>query len=656
MCGVCGFVDGRNRMTQSKAREIVAYMADTLASRGPDGAGAWVEDEARVAFGHRRLAIIDLSPAGHQPMVSEDGNLVITFNGEIYNYRELRSELEKVGHRFRGDSDTEVLLEACRAWGVHATTRRLNGIFAFALWDSSKQVLTLVRDHLGIKPLYWAQFRDFLVFGSQLKALRAFPAWTPEIDLDALAAFHQLGYIPAPWTIYRGVEKLLPGSVLTWSPGTCPRQTRFWDLTTVAHEGQASQTTLDMEEAASQLEDLLQDAVRSQLVSDVPIGAFLSGGIDSSTVVALMQMQSSTRVKTFSIGFREERFNEAEYARAVATHLGTDHTEFYIEPRHALEIIPRLPEWFDEPFADPSQIPTYLLSELTRREVTVALSGDGGDELFAGYKRYFQATSIHRATGWMPARVRHLWASALEVGPPAAWDRLMALLPLTSRLDEFGLKVHKFADLLRCDSPDEILRLLITHCTDTVVLNANRPHSFTEVTTTDCLPDALSRMQLFESTVCLPEDMLAKVDRASMAVGLEVRVPLLDPRIVDFSWHLPASFKVHRGQGKWLLRKVLYRHVPPRLVERPKMGFGVPIGAWLRGPLREWAEDLLSEQRLREDGMLDSALVRQRWDEHQTRKRNWQFLLWDVLMFQAWYRQWHCGLASHSRAVLANCV
>jgi asparagine synthase (glutamine-hydrolysing) len=589
-------------------------------------------------------------------MISADGNLVITFNGEIYNYRELRSELAKVGHRFRGDSDTEVLLEACRAWGVHATTRRLNGIFAFALWDASKRELTLVRDHLGIKPLYWAQFRDFLVFGSQLKALRAFPAWTPEIDCDALAAFHELGYIPAPWTIYRGVEKLLPGSVLTWSPGTSPRQTRFWDLTTVAQEGRASQTTLTLEETTSQLEDLLKNAVRRQLVSDVPIGAFLSGGIDSSTVVALMQLQSSTRVKTFSIGFREERFNEAEYAKAVATHLGTDHTEFYVEPRHALEIIPRLPEWFDEPFADPSQIPTYLLSELTRREVTVALSGDGGDELFAGYKRYLQANSIHRMTGWMPERVRHLWASALKVGPPAAWDRLMALLPPTRRLDGFGHKVHKFADLLRCNSPDEILRLLITHWTDPVVLNANRPHSFTEVTTTNHLPDSLSRMQLFESIVWLPEDVLAKVDRASMAVGLEVRVPLLDPGVVDFSWHLPASSNIHRGKGKWLLRKVLYRHVPPHLIERPKMGFGVPIGAWLRGPLREWSEDLLSEQRLREDGMLDSALIRQRWNEHQTGKRNWQFLLWDVLMFQAWYRQWHCGPASRSRAVFAACV
>lgn len=628
-------------MGRDASGELAGSMAATLAARGPDSSGIWVSEDAMAAFGHRRLSIIDLSPGGHQPMISADGRMVITFNGEIYNYRELRGELEKSGHHFRSNSDTEVLLEACRSWGVHATARRLNGIFAFAIWDNSQRVLTLVRDHLGVKPLYWGHFGDSLVFGSQLKALRPFPNWHPEIDRDALSVFFQLSYIPAPHTIYRDVYKLKPGHILTWIPGGTPREEIYWDLREVAQNGTRNPLTLDLEEAGDQLESLLRDAIRGQMMSDVPLGAFLSGGIDSSTVVALMQAQSTSRVKTFSIGFREEQFNEAEYAKSVAAHLDTDHTELYVEPHHALAVIPKLSEWFDEPFADPSQIPTYLLSEMTRRQVTVSLSGDGGDELFAGYRRYFQANRIQRITGWIPPSLRHLGAAAIRSISLQTLNRAAAVLPHSIRPSNFGQKTQKFAELLELNSSDEIFRRLITHWRDAVVLDVARADCFSGTDIPSVNLDPFCRMQLLESILWLPEDVLAKVDRASMAFGLEARVPLLDPRVVEFAWHLPTAFKAHHGKGKRLLRKVLYKYVPQHLVERPKMGFGVPIAAWLRGPLRDWSEDLLDEQRLRQEGLLDAELVRKRWVEHQSGMRNWESLLWDVLMFQAWNQRWN---------------
>ena len=474
-----------------------------------------------------------------------------------------------------------------------------------------------------------------------MKALRAFPFWHPEIDRDALSGFLQLGYIPAPHTIYRNVYKLKPGHILSWSPGGTPRGESYWDLREVAQNGIRSPFTLDFEEAGDRLESLLRDTIRGQMMSDVPLGAFLSGGIDSSTIVALMQAQNTSRVKTFSIGFREERFNEADYAKAVAAHLHTDHTELYVGPHQALDVIPKLSESFDEPFADPSQIPTYILSELTRRKVTVSLSGDGGDELFAGYSRYFTAIRIQRVAGWVSHGLRHLGAAAIRSISVQTLNCVSAIVPDLIRPLDFGHKAHKFSELLELNSLDEIFRRLITHWTDDVVLDARPPDYFAETGIPGANLDPFRRMQLLESILWLPEDVLAKLDRASMTFGLEARVPLLDPRVVEFAWHLPTAFNVHHRKGKRLLRKILYKYVPPRLVDRPKMGFGVPIATWLRGPLREWSEDLLDEQRLRQDGFLDAKLVRKRWVEHQVGERNWESLLWDVLMFQAWHRRWN---------------
>jgi len=649
VCGICGFLDGRGLVTPEQFDRTIGSMADSLASRGPDGSGSWIDLGAGVAFGHRRLAILDLSSAGSQPMISGDGKLVITFNGEIYNFKEIRAELKVAGCSFRGESDTEVLLEACRVWGVNAAVPRLNGIFAFALWNRAERTLNLVRDHVGVKPLYWGQHGNFFMFASQIKALRAIPGWIPEIHSDALEAFLQLGYVPGSVAIYRDIYKLLPGSILTWKFGTTASVVKYWDFQSVAQSGLSNQLPVGTEEATSQLENVLRCAVKDQMVSDVPLGAFLSGGIDSSTVVALMQVQSSTRVKTFSIGFNERDLNEAEHAKAVARHLGTDHTEFYCEPRHALEIIPDLPEWFDEPFADPSQIPTYLLSAMSRREVTVALTGDGGDELFAGYTRYLQTNSLYRATRWIPHLFRHLGGAALKSVQPLRWNALANALAPAIKFNNVGHKMHKLGDLLDYKSADDLCRMRGTEGYEPIVLGAKRANYFADFVNVPRNVDPISRLQIMESLSWLPEDVLAKVDRASMAVGLEARVPLLDRRVVEFAWRLPVAFKVRHNTGKWLLRKVLHRHVPPQLVEREKMGFGVPVGDWIRGPLRDWAEELLDQRKMRDDGILDPTIVHRRWAEHLSGARNWQNVLWHILMFQAWYRRWHVAPTLHQR-------
>jgi asparagine synthase (glutamine-hydrolysing) len=641
MCGICGFATTRASLVTNDARGAIEGMANSLASRGPDDFGTWLSPEGLTALGHRRLSIIDLSTAGHQPMASLDGRFVITYNGEIYNYKELRLQLERSGCKFRGGSDTEVLLQACATWGVETAVTKSIGIFAFGLWDQTEHVLSLARDHLGVKPLYWARFDGGVGFASQLKAFKFLPGWVPELDLESVAAFHSLGYLAQQRTIYRDTHKLLPGSILTWSPGREPREKCYYDLREVARKGQANQFSGHFNDAVLQLEKLLLTAVDDQMVSDVPIGAFLSGGIDSSTVVACMQAQRSTRVKTFTIGYNEQRFNEAEYAKAVARHLGTDHTTLYVEPRHALDIIPGLPEWFDEPFADPSQIPTYLLSRLTRGSVTVALSGDGGDELFAGYKRYFQARKAYQMARWLPGSVRSLAAWGMRVAAPAILDHFGRHVLPTAQSIEVGHRLHKAAALVLARSCEEALKAFVVHWPQDIVLGSSSAGEPATALGTPWLSDPIARMQLFESMTWLPEDVLAKTDRASMSVGLEARVPLLDPRIVEFSWQLPASFKMRGGQGKLLLREVLHRFVPAHLTDRPKMGFGVPMGEWLRGPLRDWSEDLLDEKRLQQQGLLNVATVRKHWLEHVNGLRNWQFRLWHVLMFQAWHRYWH---------------
>jgi asparagine synthase (glutamine-hydrolysing) len=639
MCGICGILADA---PAPALRAGIQRMADALTQRGPDGEGAWLDEAAGVALGHRRLAIIDLSPGGRQPMMSASGRYAVTYNGEIYNYRALRAELEATGLRFRTQSDTEVLIEACALWGVAATARRLNGIFAIALWDREERILSLIRDPLGVKPLYWSSQGSVLLFGSQLGALAAHPSWRPEIDRDALTAYFRHGYVPAPRSIYRGVSKLPPGTILTFRRGAAPRLESYWDARATAEAGIAARLDVTAAEARARLEVLLRQAVERQMVADVPLGAFLSGGIDSSMVVALMQAQSARPVRSFTIGFREDGYDEAGHAKRVAQHLGTDHTELYVTPTEAREVIPRLADWFDEPFADASAIPTLLVAQLARQQVTVALSGDGGDEVFAGYNRYRLARRLAAALA-LPRGLRAGAAAALRARSPAGWDRLLAALPARFRPAQAGDKLEKLAQVLALPDEAAVYRRLVSQWDDpeTVVLGGTEPKGILwDAAVAPEVRDATERMQLLDTVTYLPDDILAKVDRASMAVGLEARVPLLDPEVVAFGWRLPPALKLRGGTGKWLLRQVLYRYVPPALVERPKMGFGVPIDRWLRGPLRDWAEDLLDERRLRAEGLLEATVVRRRWSEHLAGSRNWQYPLWCALMLGEWKRRW----------------
>jgi asparagine synthase (glutamine-hydrolysing) len=644
MCGIAGLVDWRAATSNDALRSISEAMIETVRHRGPDAGAVWVEAAGGVALGQRRLAIIDLSPGGAQPMHSADGRHVITFNGEIYNYRDIRRELEAAGRSLRSDSDTEVLLEACALWGVEAAIERTIGMFAFALWDRKTRTLVLARDRLGIKPLYYAATPERVLFASQLKAFRAAPRWTPTIDDDAIVGYLRHAYVAQPQTIYREARKLPPGHVLTLREGLAAEPKCFWDLRGIAVAGQRrNDPAPDAEEAIERLDALLRDSVKLRMIADVPLGAFLSGGIDSSTVVALMQAQSTRPVKTFSIGFHESGYDEAQCAKKVAAHLGTDHTEFYVEPRHALEVIPNLPEWFDEPFADSSQIPTYLVSELTRKHVTVALSGDGGDELFAGYNRYLWAERLSRAVGLVPRPLRGASASALRALAPETWSRLFQFVPSSWRPALPGDKLHKIATLLDNPAPDAIYRRLVSQWErpGEVAAAGQEPHGpLWDDTIAQDFSAFIPRMQFLDMVTYLPDDILTKVDRATMAVGLEGRVPLLDHRVVAYSWSLPLGFKIRRGNSKWLLRRVLDRYVPRPLIDRPKMGFGVPIDAWLRGPLRDWAEQLLAPARLKSDGFVRVEPVRRAWREHLEGTRNWQYPLWTVLMLQAWRARW----------------
>jgi asparagine synthase (glutamine-hydrolysing) len=645
MCGIAGMIDWRGQTSAQTLRSIGEAMNETLRHRGPDGSGVWVEAEDGAAFAQRRLAIIDLSPGGAQPMQSADRRHVITFNGEIYNFREIRSELAAAGRTMRSDSDTEVLLEACALWGVEAAVERTVGMFAFALWDRTARSLSLVRDRLGIKPLYYAATPNRVLFASQLKAFRAAPDWQPTIDDDAVVGYLRHSYIAQPRTIYREAAKLPPGHILTLRAGRAPELKCYWDARAVALAGQSrNDPAPDPGEATERLDALLRDSIKLRMIADVPLGAFLSGGIDSSTVVALMQAQSTRPVKTFSIGFHAAGYDEAQYAKDVAAHLRTDHTEFYVEPQHALDLIPRLADWFDEPFADSSQIPTYLVSELTRRRVTVALSGDGGDELFAGYNRYVWAGRLARAASAMPNRFHRPLAAAMRALSPEAWNRLLGWLPFLPQAALPGDKLHKMATLFDDPTPDAIYRRLVSQWDkpEEIAAAGHEPHgTLWDAGVTRDFPDYVARMQFLDLVTYLPDDILTKVDRATMAVGLEGRVPLLDHRVVAYAWTLPHEFKMRRGQGKWLLRQVLDRYVPRRLIDRPKMGFGVPIDSWLRGPLREWAEALLAPARLSANGFVRVEPVRRAWQEHLDGKRNWQHPLWTVLMLQAWRERWN---------------
>ncbi len=641
MCGIAGLIESKGATPASDLEAMGRAMASALAHRGPDDNGTWIDAERGLVLAHTRLAIIDLSAAGAQPMASSCGGFVLSYNGEIYNAAELRSELENLGCEFRGHSDTEVIVEGCARWGVEATVKRLIGMFAFALWERRAKQLVLVRDRLGIKPLYWGQHGGRFLFASELKAFTALPGWRGEIDRNSLAVYMRLSYVPSPQCIYKGIHKLQPGSMLVLKQGGEPAISQYWSLEKTVTNGRSSPLVMSDSEACDELEALLGDAVKRRMVADVPLGAFLSGGVDSSATVALMQANASSPVRSFSIGFHESEYNEANHAKAVAQHLGTEHTELYVTPEETQNVIPRLPTIYDEPFADSSQIPTFLVSQMTRSHVTVALSGDGGDELFAGYNRYTQGARAAHIARQLPKPGRKALQHAITAISPSSWSKLFRLVPASIRPRMIGDKLHKLAVVL---GEDEMgyYRHLVSQWDGawTLVRGADEPKGlYQDASVMARFDDHVDWMQYIDTMTYLPDDILAKVDRASMAVALEARVPMLDHRVVEFAWRLPMAMKVRDGQGKWLLRQMLYRHVPKSLIERPKMGFGLPVSEWLRGPLKEWCEDLISPDALERAGYLDPAPIQQKWQEHLDGSRNWQYVLWNVLMFEAWRRE-----------------
>lgn len=649
MCGLVGFLGGFSASEQS-CFALLRSMSDRIQSRGPDDQGAWLDTTQHIALAHRRLSIVDLSAAGQQPMQAQSGRYVIAFNGEIYNHLDLRNQLQSINPSlgWRGHSDTETLLAGFDHWGIQETIQRCIGMFAMSIWDCQQQVLTLVRDRMGEKPLYYGwqgqgASASFL-FASELKALKVHPQFKSSIDRGSLALFLRHNYVPAPYSIYENIQKLEPGCLLTVSlKQTTPQTTRYWSTLQVAMEGIRNPFYGSELTATDALEVLLKSAVKQQMMADVPLGAFLSGGIDSSTVVALMQAQSIQPVKTFTIGFNEHQYNEAAHAKAVANHLGTEHTELYVTPQQALDVIPDLPNFYCEPFADSSQIPTYLVAQLARQQVIVSLSGDAGDELFCGYNRYVFAKKLWGVLSKAPVWLRQLVENMLTAVSPERWnsvfDLVQKLLKQPHRHVNWGDKLHKGAAVLASPTLDALYHNVVSYWRDpaSVVIGGLEHHTLLTSAPNELLSlDPIQKMMAIDAVTYLPDDILVKLDRAAMAVSLEGRVPFLDHRVVEFAWRLPQHYKLRDGKSKWLLREVLYRHVPQALIERPKMGFGVPIDVWLRGPLKAWGESLLDEVSLRQQGYFEVKPILQKWREHQTGQRNWQYHLWSILMFQAW--------------------
>lgn len=658
MCGFAGFWDEQARVNKAELESRALSMANTLRHRGPDSYGVWAQAEAGLAFGHRRLAILDLSPAGHQPMCSPSGRFVLVYNGEVYNCAELRSELlrENGTLSFRGHSDTEVMLAAFEAWGLDPALKRMNGMFAFALWDRQRRELFLARDRMGEKPLYYGWVKNVFLFGSELKALRAYPTFDAEIDRDALASYLRFDCVPAPFSIYKNISKLQPGCFLRLRKGNLHIR-EYWSLRSSVMRGLSEPFPGCVQEAEEELDGLLRDAVKLRMHADVPLGAFLSGGIDSSLVVALMQAQSSEGVRTFSIGFHDEECDEAKDAQRVARHLGTDHTELYVTSADAMRMIDSLPEIYDEPFADSSQIPTLLVSELARRQVTVSLSGDGGDEIFGGYNRYTWGDRVWRYFERATPTARRLAASAIRAAGPRYWDAAFRLarpvLPKAWRQRLPGYKLHKIATLLTSADPEEMYARMASRWfePERALRGARKLAPLAMVDHQQlALSDFAQQAMYLDALTFLPNDILVKVDRATMAFSLEGRIPYLDHRVVEFAWRLPVQLKVRPNQGKWILRQVLYRYVPGKLIERPKMGFGIPLDLWLRGPLRDWAEALLEPQLLEQAGFFNAPVVRQIWKEHLSGRGAWHYHIWDVLMFQLWLRHQNSELAGRREA------
>lgn len=641
MCGIAGF--WQIKRSSEHPIETLNRMGAALKHRGPNDGGIFHDDASGIGFAFRRLSILDLSPEGHQPMFSASGRFVIVFNGEVYNHEEIKADLGLT--HWRGRSDTEVILEAIERWGLTSAVQRFVGMFAIGLWDRQDKKLFLVRDRLGIKPLYYGRAGTNFVFASELKAIWQHSNFEGEINRDVLALYMRHNYVPSPHCIYKKLNKLQPGFILTLnSAQEEPTLHQYWSAREVARQGVASPLDVNEIEAIEQLHEKLLAAVGLRMISDVPIGAFLSGGVDSSAVVALMQSQSNRPIKTFTIGFQEDQYNEARHAKKVAQHLGTDHTELYLTAQDALDVVPLLPSMYDEPFADCSQIPTFLVSKLAKSGVTVSLSGDGGDELFGGYNRYISTKKIWNRIRRVPQGLRSIATHAILNIPPVAIDQTFHLfrqiLPQRIQPPSPGDKAHKLAAFLELNSPNEIYFRALSHwqTPSDIVVDSHEPETvLAALEGATFSPNIEDAMMLTDSLTYLPDDILTKVDRASMAVSLEARVPLLDHRVFEFAWKLPLHFKIHNGMSKWVLRKVLYKYIPSKLIERPKMGFGVPIDRWLRGPLKDWAEALLSAESLAEHGFFETEPIREKWQEHLSGMRNWQYLLWDVLSFQDWY-------------------
>src|SRR3954469_23462904 len=638
MCGITGIW----RKQRGDVAATAARMTSRLVHRGPDDAGVWADPAAGVALGFRRLAIIDLSPAGHQPMQSASGRFTMVFNGEVYNFPAIREELERAGlaPAWRGHSDTEVLLAAFEAWGLDAAVKRFVGMFAFALWDGRERLLHLVRDRVGVKPLYYTAAKGAVLFGSELKAMTVAEECPTTISRDALGLYTRFAYVPAPYTIYDDVWKVRPGMIVTFDADHRRTEREYWSLRDVIERAAADRFHGSDAEAIEELDRVAREAVRLRMIADVPLGVFLSGGIDSSLVTALMQAQSSGPVKTFSIGFREAEYDEARYAAAVAKHLGTEHTELYVSASDPRDVTPLLPWMYDEPFADSSQIPTYLVSKLARQHVTVSLSGDGGDEFFGGYHRYFLGQKLWDKADAVPRLARPIAAAAMRAVPIPVWNTLLSparrLVPRVLRRDRAGERIHKLASAMVTRNPDALYMEVVSQWPALVPGTRELPIAITDRDAWPQLENYIERMMYFDQVSYLPDDILAKVDRASMAVSLGAREPLLDHRLIELAWRLPLSMKLRDGGGKWILKKLLARYVPQTLIDRPKMGFGLPIDHWLRGPLTDWAESLLSERRLRDEGFFDARAVREKWTEHASGRGQWQQYLWTVMMFQAW--------------------